>query len=88
MAARRPVPTGCVGARRERVYWPARLWLEVVPAMLPDEGGPRNFISASLSVVSNGQAQIGASTGRWTFNVQPVAGQVQTSVDYDGITTF
>ena len=44
MNARRPVPIGCTGARRERRYCPARLWLAVVPACDPDCGFPRYFI--------------------------------------------
>lgn len=43
-----------VGVRRFRTYWPARLWLEVVPATEPDRGISSIFI---LSIHYTGKTE-------------------------------
>ncbi len=54
--ARRPVPIGCTGARRLRVYWPARLCECTVPAIDPLCGTSRNFIISLYCRVDYAQA--------------------------------
>src|SRR5271154_1937989 len=52
ISARLPVPIGCTGALRLRVYCPARLWEYTVPAKLPDCGIPRYFICQSYRCIT------------------------------------